>query len=320
MHYRFGYLITATLKQTAAFLGALLLLNTPLTAQAKPRQNPSTSVSTQIYNQAKQELSSHMYVLYRVSEKIARANSIDERPWRVVIVPEYQINAFASEVNLITIPTGILDQLAGDSSALACIVAHEMGHHVLNHHPIHSLEQADRVWLDQKKTEQIKHTPLARTIDDEALDRTKLATLASTHSFDANSAFGDNALTRANFTDPIGAASRFQEYEADAAGYIFATTAGFESQGCIRAMNVLNRLPGAKQDTSHPAVPKRIDALKNLMAKYPPQDLSLRGFFTSTFFNLIPLTYDRSEDGISLRINSRRGGSTQADLERLLGE
>lgn len=323
MQYHFDYLITTTLKQTAAFLGAILLLNTPLTVQAKPEQNPSTSINKQFYEKAKRELPGNLYSLYWITERIAHVNGLDERPWRVAIIPQYQINAFAKEVHLIAIGTGILDQLAGDSSALACVVAHEMGHHVLIHQPIRSLEQADRVWFVQKKTEQIKHPSLARAISngDEVHDRTKLATLASTHSFDTNSAFGDNALTRANFTDPIGAASRFQEYEADVAGYILAATAGFEPEGYIRAMNVLSRLLGGGQDTtSHPDASKRIEALNNLMAKYPPQDLK-RQSVDWIFSNLsIPLTYQPSEDGTSLRINSRRGGSTQEDLERLLGQ
>ena len=335
MRYRFGYLTTATvltnlsmflhLKQTAAFLslGAILLLNTPLTVQAKPKQNSSTSVSTHFYQKAKQELPSNMYALYRVIERIARANGLDERPWRVAIVPQYQINAFASEVNLVAVYTGILDQLAGDSSALACVVAHEMGHHVLIHQPIRSLEQANQVLQAQRKTEQTKQTSLARAIGDIELTDARFAR-ANLRTYNPNSAFGESALTRAFFsTDPvaiaqrIAAANRFQEYEADVAGYILAATAGFEPEGCIRAMNVLSRLPGGEQDTtSHPAAPKRIEALKNLMAKYPPQHLKRQG---EAILN-IPLSYDRSEDGVSLRINSRRGGSTPADLERLLGQ
>lgn len=66
-------------------------------------------------------------------DRIARANELDNRPWRVVTIAKYDVNAFATDVNLIAIYDGILDQLAGDSSALACVVAHEMGHHAKRH-------------------------------------------------------------------------------------------------------------------------------------------------------------------------------------------
>lgn len=104
----------------------------------------------------------------------------------------------------------------------------------------------------------------------------------------------------------IAAATRIQEYEADQQGYLYAARAGFEPEGCIRSMNVLNQLPGTTRDTSHPAVPKRIEALRTIIKKNPPQSLAAEG--KSKIAASPPLTYDRSEDGVSLRINSRNGG------------
>ena len=126
------------------------------------------------------------------------------------------------------------------------------------------------------------------------------------------------AKKEAELAQRIAAATRIQEYEADQQGYLYAARAGFEPEGCIRAMNVLNQLPGTTRDTSHPAVPKRIEALRALMKKYPPQSLAAEG--KSKLAASSPLTYDRSEDGVSLRINSRNGGSFQDDLERQFGQ
>lgn len=113
-------------------------------------------------------------------------------------------------------------------------------------------------------------------------------------------------------------ANRTQEYEADQLGYLYAAKAGFEPEGCVRAMNVLNQLPGTTRDSDHPAVPKRIEALTALMKKNPPQSLAAEGKSKITASK--PLTYDRSEDGVSLRINSRNGGSFADDLERQFGQ
>ncbi|MGH2414506.1 MAG: M48 family metalloprotease, partial [Microcystaceae cyanobacterium] len=112
-----------------------MLLQTALPTEAKPQkpQQQAPSQTQDIYQKAKKELPEDWYVIYRVIERIARANGLDNNPWRVVVVPEYTINAFATEVNLIAIYSGIIDQLAGDSSAIACVVGHEMGHHIKRH-------------------------------------------------------------------------------------------------------------------------------------------------------------------------------------------
>ncbi len=97
------------------------------------------------------------YPLYRIIDRIARANKLNDKNWRVRILPKYQINAFATEVNLIGLYEGILDQLAGDSAAIAgsgalcaiaCVVAHEMSHHTHRHialTPVQILEEKKRI-------------------------------------------------------------------------------------------------------------------------------------------------------------------------------
>lgn len=278
-----------------------------------------------------------MYVLYRVVDRIARANELDQRPWRVKIAPEYDINAFATEVNLIALYTGILDQLAGDSSALACVVGHEMGHHAKRHLVIGPEQQA--AIIEQAKQEaqkEVNHERKDATVEATAahvggglLGKIAEGTLGSIGSSILGGA-GNQRIARANkrieqivvkkkekLAQRIAEASRTHEYEADNAGYLYAARAGFEPEGCLRAMNVLGQLPGSERDTSHPAVPKRIEALKNLMTKYPPQPLAAEG--KARIADTQPLTYDPSEDKVSLRVNSRNGGSSEGDLNRLFG-
>ena len=111
---------------------------------------------------------------------------------------------------------------------------------------------------------------------------------------------------------------RQHENEADEIGYVASVKAGFEPEGCLRVMQVLSQLPGSETDTSHPAVPKRIEAIKALMIKYPPQTLVKDG--EARISKTKPLTYDLSKDRASLRINSSRGGSQAEEIDRRFGQ
>lgn len=322
-------------------LGALLLVTIPTPSVAKPAKPRPTPADTG-YQQAKKDLPNNMYVLYRVIDRLARANELDQKPWRVVLVPKYQINAFATEANLIAVYTGIIDQLAGDSSALACIVGHEMSHHTKRHIAIKS--EQELALFEQAKLEVEEESKDAETqanvedttnnvirnvgnnvlgnIDDNLLRNVGGSIFGGIFGGRRSSATERQqeivAKKEAELAERIAAATRIQEYEADQQGYLYAARAGFEPEGCIRAMNVLNQLPGTTRDTSHPAVPKRIEALTALMKKNPPQSLAAEGKVRITATK--PLTYDRSEDGVSLRINSRNGGSFADDLERQFGQ
>ena len=126
----------------------LLLFSATLPVQAKP-----TPASIKTFESAKKELPKDLYVFYRIVDRIARANAYDQRPWRIVVVPKYDINAFATDVNLIAMYDGIIDQLNGDSSALACIVAHEMGHHKKRHIAVSQAKKAELIAKIQQEAE-----------------------------------------------------------------------------------------------------------------------------------------------------------------------
>ncbi|MGB7057285.1 MAG: M48 family metalloprotease, partial [Geitlerinemataceae cyanobacterium] len=115
----------------------------PVSAQSQPsvqkiyiiQDKPAIKELT-IYEKAAAELPENYYIMYRIVERMARANNLDDRPWRVSISPEDDINAFATQANLIHFYEGMIHQVAGDVSALACVVGHEMAHHQLQHIPI----------------------------------------------------------------------------------------------------------------------------------------------------------------------------------------
>ncbi|MGB3755140.1 MAG: M48 family metallopeptidase [Rivularia sp. (in: cyanobacteria)] len=308
----------------------LLLFSATLPVQAKP-----TPASIKTFESAKKELPKDWYVFYRIVDRIARANAYDQRPWRIVVVPKYDINAFATDVNLIAMYGGIIDQLNGDSSALACIVAHEMGHHKKRHIAIGQAKKAELT------------TKIQQEAEIEVLGEKRAATTESTATGVAGTVvqrtvggpvgnvlgglLGNQSQRRVrkaqkrinaivekknqDLEQRIAAQSRQHEFEADEIGYLASVRAGFEPEGCLRAMEVLARTPGAEFDTSHPAVPKRIEALKALIQKYPSETLKREG--EVRMGKSQALTYSLSRDGKSLRINSIRGGSASDDIDRM---
>ncbi|MBG1266018.1 M48 family metallopeptidase [Nostoc sp. WHI] len=313
----------------------VLLLSAMLPVQGKPaRQKKPAPTATTIYQQAKKELPEDFYTLYRVIDRVARANELDNRPWRVVAVPKYDVNAYASDINLVAIHDGILDQLAGDSSALACVVAHEMGHHTKRHIALGVAQKTELIAkIEQEATKEVlgereaaNRESTAATVGGVVLGNV----LGGNVGGFMGSILGNQGAQRQvesqqrineivekkkkELEQRLAEQERQQEFEADEIGYINSVKAGFEPEGCLRVMQVLAQMPGAEFDTTHPAVPKRIEAIKALIIKYPPQTLVKEG--EARISKTKPLTYSISKDKTSLRINSVRGGSQADDIER----
>jgi predicted Zn-dependent protease len=332
---------TTKLTLTALLATAILQPLTLNSAIAQTKQGQSSS-SHPTYEQAKKELNEDVYVIYRITERIARANGIDETPWRVVAVQEYDINAFASEINKISLYTGLLDQLGGDSSAIACVIGHEMAHHTKRHI---AMSQAEQVAAVAKFEEEAQRQVLAEAKDaqQDAAGAAVLGGLlgglggqfirgwggnaARTGGAAINQA-GEQRLADAEvriqeiveektqeLNEQLAANSRNHEFEADKYGYQYMARAGFDPQGCLRMLSVLARTPGAEFDTTHPATPKRIERMKELMQTYPPQKLADQGELRIRTSQ--PLTFQLSKDQQSLRVNSRHGGSAADDIDRM---
>lgn len=80
-----------------------------------------------------QAYNSDFYELYRVAEKIIRANNLDYINWRITVARDTSFNASSSNMNNITINTGLFDTLSSNEDALALVIGHEMGHSLLGH-------------------------------------------------------------------------------------------------------------------------------------------------------------------------------------------
>lgn len=294
-----------------------------------------------IYGRAKKELPADLYAVYRIIDRIARANGLDETPWRVIISPKYDVNAFASEINLISMFAGMLDQMAGDPSAVACVVGHEMAHHVKRHIPLS--ESKDVAVVSQVNNEVATAAELEAQSSRDAV-KPKVFTGALLQGVGQLLGGGIGGLGAGLGGHLLGGAqqrlqegqqriqqlqaakeatikerrleiSRNHEFEADRYGYEYMARAGFEPEGCLRTLTVLSRIPGSEFDSTHPAVPRRIEVMKGLFGELPAATLMREG--KSRLDAIAPLSYSKSQDGKSLRINSRKGGSTSDSIDRM---
>lgn len=89
------------------------------------------------------------YKLYRITEKIIRANKLDYINWRIVIKAKSDFNAY-SDANCIIINTGAFDTLSNNEDALALLIGHELAHSILGHQArdaelYKKLEKAERI-------------------------------------------------------------------------------------------------------------------------------------------------------------------------------
>jgi predicted Zn-dependent protease len=322
-------------------------------AQAKPTsplaepidseisQLKSTKAKPNLYKQAEQELPADYYVLYRVIERLARANGLDKTPWRVYISPKYDINAYATEVNKLAFFSGLLDMLDGDNNAIACVAGHEMAHHTQNHIPVSTAQRQQIV--QQLRQEAIQEVAAEQKDLREDLQRMNVGGWVTGQAVSLGSLIRGSGGIPIFFGNILGAVLQGQrqrrledavkridqiaaekeasirqqwkdlshrhEHEADKFGYQYMVRAGFKPEGCITVMTVLNRLPQSLMPSeTHPAPSDRIATLQVLGSQYPTATLVAEGrkYLAAS---PKPLTYNLSRDGVSLRINSKSGSN-----------
>ena len=74
------------------------------------------------------------YTVYRVAEKLIRANKLDYMNWRICLKKDLDVNASSDGSNLVILTTAIFDTFNNNEDALAMVIGHEMGHALLGHH------------------------------------------------------------------------------------------------------------------------------------------------------------------------------------------
>ncbi len=294
------------------------------------------SSSDAFYNEARQNLPEDFYVLYRIVERLARANGLDERPWRVRLSGEYEVNAYASELNVLTFMAGMLDQLHGDNAALACVVGHEMAHHTQDHIPtMVEVEAIVQQLLAEAEAEAVAEIQAAQQRQSatqavgglfgrvlgtvigggtgEIIGGTTEGILSSLSAADRQQAEERAAQIYeqkvAALTNEYSAILQGYEYESDEYGFKYMVRAGFDPQGCLRVMDVLDQNEHSRLPSfSHPRPSDRIQRLNALNTQSTVNALLSEGR-ANLDQTPQPLGYAISRDGVSLRVESRYGSN-----------
>ena len=277
------------------------------------------------------------YVIYRVVERLARSNGLDEQPWRVRVSSAQNVNAFASELNMLTFEGGLLEQVSGDHGALACVVGHEMAHHTKNHIP-QMVEMMARLEALQEEALEDARDEVESANRNNAIFGTVLNVLGGTvanttgltssrtglfatsvvsQTLDGlNEEQTQQAIARAEelyaerleeIDGEYSETMHRHESEADEFGYRYIVRAGFDPSGCSRVMTVLSRLENSRLPSlTHPNPEDRLARLSSFNTAAANQQLVNEGN-ANLSRSPSPLKYGVARDQGSLRIESRYG-------------
>ena len=182
------------------------------------------------------------YNVYRVCERLIRANNLDYVNWRIAIRKTEEINAASSNVNYIYINTALYDSIYQNPDALAFVMAHEMAHLILGH---------------QQRTMEFSQQ-LAQLQQNIASSTTQNAKALSTAIYNTRGMI-------------IMKEVRMMEYMADSEALILLTKAGYSPEKSLETLNFINAIPSVSTlvDT-HPVTQERINsAIENIKVLNP---------------------------------------------------
>lgn len=155
------------------------------------------------------------YRVYRIAERIIRANNLDYVNWRIAIRKTPVHNASSSEGNFILVNTGMYDTLGDNDDALAWVLAHEMSHLILGH-----ISRSNDLRATYEYNKQVYRSMRASAGKDILATKIQIQ---------------ENNILKAE---------RHMEYMADSEGLNLIIKAGYSPEKAIEAVNLLNALSG----------------------------------------------------------------------------
>jgi predicted Zn-dependent protease len=176
-------------------------------------------------------------MLARVVGRVVTSSDRPDQPYSVTILNAPAVNAFAIPGGSVFVTRGLL-ALANDSSEVAAVIAHELGHITANHAVARQNKARDAMIVSRVVTD---------VLDDSA---GKLALASSQRS--------------------LAAFSRQQELEADAIGVRTVGHAGYDAFAAARFLEAMGRFSRYRSGTgkggdgrpdflaSHPSTPERV--------------------------------------------------------------
>jgi predicted Zn-dependent protease len=187
-----------------------------------------------------------------IGQTVDRLVAVSEKPdlrYKVTILNSPSVNAFALPNGQLYVTRGLL-ALANDTSELASVLSHEMGHVIARHAAI--------------REEQLRQAELVSQVASDVFKDPQVGALA----------LAKNKLALATF-------SRGQELEADGIGVGISSRAGFDPYGAVRFLTSMARNAELRPASggadprmldflaTHPATPERIKVAEANAKQYP---------------------------------------------------
>ena len=238
------------------------------------------------------------FKLYRILERILRANNLYYQNWRIIIKPDVDnINAYSGSANLIVINSSLYDSLYNNNDALAFVIAHELSHILLGHHLISS-ENLNKI---QKYNKEI-------ISNNEIIKQNQNAQMLN-NVFGNNSAAVGNSI--ANLIILTGNAvsqhsinniyknERSLEYDSDSEAINLISRAGYDVNKASEAFQLLSNLPFIySPESTHPKTEDRIANIKQVVSLTDFNELKNQGMLN--IYNSKVLKLKKSSDNYSI--------------------
>lgn len=274
------------------------------------KQKVVFDIENELYTKAQFDLNKDFYQIYRIVERLSRANKLDEYSWRIVIPGDKnpQINAFAQQGNTILIKQGLMDVCSGRISVLAGVIGHEMAHEILRHNSrgTKDFENILKNIDEFKKSYAIKTETLVK---DTTLLGSAIGSMANYYVQEKNKEEIEEIKKKIeDLEQEYLSKSRKMEHDADMQGLIYTIKAGFVPEDVSKIENIFQELLGENNDvTTHPTHQNRIWEFNNALKTLDLKKLREEG--RKNIAASKTLTYEKSSNVLSsqksIRINSK---------------
>ena len=226
------------------------------------------------------------YNVYRIAERLIRANNLDYMNWRIAIRKTPVSNAAAFDGNYIVINTGLYDSVYESEEGLAFVIAHEMAHHILGH---------------PQRTAELSYS----------LDYFDSLIVTANKSKSNTSEL--NKLVAESRKLGIYKEFRKMEYMADAEALTLITKAGYSPYKGVETLNFLNTFSNLSTIAStHPSTADRIESYnENLLVLDPNWKFVGR----ENIYNSDVLNCKKSSDRVSIVISKSKNSKNFYKVE-----
>lgn len=212
------------------------------------------------------------YHIYRIVERIIRANNLDFVNWRISLKANEDFNAYNAELNNVTINTGAFDTFRNNDDALAMLIGHELSHGLLGH--------------QKRKAKYIAKIERAR----------RMESLTAYHI----------ALKK------FKKACRDMEYAADVEGAKLALKAGYDLSKAKDLLAYMNTISGDTDEwnATHPNTEKRIASFNDNRKYFMEDEWKKQGEYN--IYKSEVLSCDKSSNRNSIVISAGKSKAKSA--------